>query len=49
MDTALDQITQLASKADAPARQKLTLALMKVVHSMETPDDMLQRVGSLVG
>lgn len=44
----MDQIKLLASKADASARQKLTLALMKVIHSMETPDDMLQRIGSLV-
>lgn len=48
MDAALDQIKQLASNIDASARQKLTLELMKVIHSLETPDDMLQRIGSLV-
>ncbi|KAG6355033.1 hypothetical protein INS49_004114 [Diaporthe citri] len=47
MDAALDQVKQLASNIDASARQKLTLELMKVIHSLETPDDMLQRIGSL--
>lgn len=48
MDAALNQIKQLASNIDAAARQKLTLELMKVIHSLESPDDMLQRIGSLV-
>ncbi|RYP66868.1 hypothetical protein DL769_005900 [Monosporascus sp. CRB-8-3] len=47
MDAALSQIKQLASAAGESARQPLILALMKVIHSLETPEDMLQRVGGL--
>lgn len=48
MDAALEQIKLQASKADATGRQNLTLELLKVVQSIESADDMLQRVGSLV-
>jgi hypothetical protein len=48
MEKALKQITQLVGEASPEARQPVILALTKLIHSLETPDDMVQRIGGLV-
>ncbi|KAH8886276.1 S-adenosyl-L-methionine-dependent methyltransferase [Thozetella sp. PMI_491] len=48
MDAALEQLKELASMAGHEARQPLILELTKIIHSMETPDDMIMRIGGLL-
>ncbi|KJZ71734.1 hypothetical protein HIM_08876 [Hirsutella minnesotensis 3608] len=47
MEAALDQLQQLVKTADGQARRGLTAALLKLVHSMESPNDTVQRLGYL--
>lgn len=48
MDAALAQVKRLADTVSPLNRPGVILDLMKVVHSLETPEDMLQRVGAMV-
>lgn len=47
MDAAIENIKQLASEAGHSARQPIILALTKLIYSLETPDDTVQRIGGL--
>ncbi|KEY72251.1 hypothetical protein S7711_00250 [Stachybotrys chartarum IBT 7711] len=47
MDAALAQVKQLAETVSPLNRPGVILDLMKVVHSLETPEDMFQRVGAM--
>ncbi|KJZ74378.1 hypothetical protein HIM_06188 [Hirsutella minnesotensis 3608] len=47
MEAALNQIKQLAETADAKSRKVLKSALLKLVDSLEGPDDLVLRIGYL--
>lgn len=47
MDAAIAQVKKLADEAGCNARQPIILALTKLIYSLETPDDTVQRIGGL--
>ncbi|KAI1779311.1 S-adenosyl-L-methionine-dependent methyltransferase [Hypoxylon cercidicola] len=47
MDTALDQIKQLAATVGGIERQRLRASLYQLAYSLETPDDTLHRYGAM--
>jgi hypothetical protein len=48
MDQLLQQAQVLSQTGNADARQKTSLALMKLAYALESADDMIQRIGALV-
>lgn len=49
MDSALNNIKQLAAEADEATRLELKTSLNKLALSLERPDDTIHRFGHMVG